>query len=92
MNDLNMDETTAREVGLRIDQNIVDAINLWIHYGILPGSCSELLLKGDYDEAFLHAHPLIKPYWDDHIKYVETLPLACRGEGMETWKGTKEIR
>jgi len=66
-----------------LDENIVDAIDIWIKYRIYPGSCTFLLLKGDYEEAYKHAHPLIKPYWKDHIRYVETLPEECRGENIE---------
>ena len=71
---------------LRVDEHIVQAIDLWISHGIDPGSCTYLLLRGDYTEAFKHAHPLIKPFWDDHIAYVEALPDKCRGENMIAWK------
>jgi len=74
---------------LRVDQNIKEAVAVWIEYGINPGSCTKLLLEGKYDEAFLHAHPLIKPYWKDHIAYIETLPKECRGKNVKTWKGKK---
>jgi hypothetical protein len=67
--------------------NIKKAIDLWISHGIKPGSCTELLLRGDYDRAFLHANPLLKPHWEDHIKYIETLPDECRGENVDTWTG-----
>jgi len=74
----------------QIDINIKEAIDVWIEYGIDPGSCTRLLLKGEYNEAFKHAHPLIKPHWDDHIAYIETLPKECRGQNMETWKKLKK--
>ena len=71
---------------LRVDDNIIQAIELWAKYGLNPGSCTTLLLKGEYDEAFKHAHPLIKPYWEDHIKYVESLQIEYRKENMVSWK------
>ena len=71
---------------LLIDENIKDAIDVWIKFGIYPGSCTTLLLKGEYDEALKHAHPLIKPHWKDHISYIEKIPIECRGENMESWK------
>lgn len=76
-------------LNLRVDENIKQAIDMWIEHGMSPGSCTTLLLKGDYEEAFKHAHPLIKPHWDDHIKYVESLPSDCRGENMSEWKGLR---
>lgn len=74
---------------MRIADGIKDAIDTWIKYGIKPGSCTELLLRGQYDEAYLHAHPLVKPHWQDHIKYVESLPIECRGENFDTWRDKK---
>lgn len=74
----------------RVDQNIIEAIDLWISHGLEPGSCTTLLLKGEYDEAFLHAHPLIKPHWKDHITYVESLPDKYRGKNFESWKEFKQ--
>jgi len=71
---------------LRVDENIKSAIDNWINHGLEPGSCTTLLLKGDYEEALKHAHPLIKPHWEDHIEYVESLPIKCRGPYMEEWQ------
>jgi len=65
-------------MNLRVDENITQAIDLWISHGIDPGSCTRLLLLGEYDEALKHAHPLIKPHWDDHIAYIKSLPKECR--------------
>jgi len=70
---------------LRVDTSIIEAIETWASHGIYPGSCTTLLLKGEYDEALKHAHPLIKPHWQDHITYVESLPKEYRGENMEAW-------
>ena len=72
---------------MNVDESITSAIDMWIEHGIKPGSCTELLLRGEYDEAFQHAHPLIKPHWQDHIDYVETLPDECRGDNFDSWKG-----
>ena len=74
---------------MNVDNSISDAVDLWISHGIKPGSCTELLLRGQYDQAYLHAHLLIKPFWDDHIKYIESLPAGCRGENFDTWEGLK---
>jgi len=71
---------------LMIDLNIKEALDLWISHGLNPGSCIELLLKGKYDEALKYAHPLIKPHWEDHIKYIKSLPIECRGSNMDKWK------
>lgn len=73
-------------MAVQIDKNIADAIRAWIQYGICPGSCTWYLLKGDYVEAKKHAHPLILPYWDGHIAYVEALPAQYRGQCMKGWK------
>jgi len=74
----------------RVDQNIVEAIEVWIKYGIKPGSCTTLLLEGNYDEALLHAHPLIKPHWDDHIAYIKSLPMKYRGKFMKKHKESRQ--
>ena len=67
---------------LKVDTNITDAIDALIKYGCQPGSCTTLLLEGKYDEAYRHAHPHIKPHWDDHIKYIESLPA----EVLARWR------
>ena len=72
---------------MNVDIHIIEAIEVFISHGINPGSCVELLLRGEYDEAYKHAHPLIKPYWEDHIAYVESMPEACRGENFDDWIG-----
>ncbi len=66
-----------------------EAFDLWISHGFEPGSCGMLLLAGRYEEAKYHAHPLLKPHFDDHIAYVKTLPEECRGENMDAWKAGK---
>ena len=76
---------------MNIDENIIGAINNWISHGLIPGSCTELLLRGDYEEAFKHAHPLIKPHWKDHIEYIERLPMKYRGENFDIWKIKKKL-
>ena len=72
---------------IRVDDSIVQAVEAWIHHALPPGSCTENLLRGNYEKAFMSAHPLIKPHWDDHIKYIETIPLYCRNENYDKWKG-----
>jgi len=76
---------------MNVDENIICAIDTWLTHGIKPGSCTELLLRGEYDEAYKHAHPLIKPYWNDHIEYIESLPAECRGKNFDSWKGWNNI-
>jgi hypothetical protein len=74
--------------GYSVDRSIVDAIEKWFDYGLPPGSCTEYMLRGDYLEAYKHAHPLIKPYWDDHVGFVqECVPVICRGDNYDNWKG-----
>ncbi len=72
-----------------IDENIKEAVEAWKRYGIMPGSCIELLLRGEYAEAYRHAHPLILPYWDDHIEYIEELPDKYRD--VDNWKGDMDL-
>jgi len=74
---------------MRVCTSITSAIDLWISHGLKPGSCTELLLRGEYERAFQHAHPIIKPYFADHIKYVELISEECRGENFDTWKGNE---
>ena len=71
---------------MQVDDSIRSAVDMWIKHGIKPGSCTEHLLRGDYDRALQHAHPLIKPHWNDHIEYIESVPEECRGENYDTWK------
>jgi hypothetical protein len=78
---------------LRVDANITDAIDRWIELGMPPGSCTEFLLRGDYERALRSAHPMIKPHWDDHVTYVKTcVPACCRGENYDTWQGIEYHR
>ena len=73
---------------LMVDMNMTEAMDVWIEHALPPGSCTELLLRGLYDEAILHAHPNIKPHFKDHIEYVERyVPEYCRGENYDNWKG-----
>lgn len=70
--------------------SIVSAIRVFFVYGLSPGSCTELLLKGKYDEAKLHAHMMLRDddTWTDHINFIEHLvPICCRNEYYDTWKG-----
>ena len=75
---------------LNPEPGIKEAIDSWISHGLHPGSFTYYLLKGDYEEALKHAHPLLKPHIQDQIDYVETLPIECRGENMESWKGEND--
>lgn len=74
----------------KVDVNITDAIQAWFDYGLSPGSCTEYLLRGNYERAKMSAHMLIRPdeIWNDHIAYVENcVPDICRGENYESWRG-----
>jgi len=73
---------------MNVDDSIIGAVNLWVSHGIKPGSCTELLLRGDYEKAYKHAHPMIKSHWEDHVAYIESLPIDFRGENFDDWKGT----
>lgn len=75
---------------LMVDVSIQSAAEAWISHGLDPGSCVRLLLQGKYKEALAHAHPLIIPYWEDHVAYIQSLPAECRGENMEAWERKKE--
>lgn len=80
-------------MGYMVDDSIVSAVKLWIEHGIPPGSCTELLLRGDYDRAFKSAHPLIKPHWNDHILFIENcVPEYCRGVNYDKWKGMEHYK
>lgn len=61
-----------------VDPGMIDAAKRWCENRIPAGSCTMLLLAGYYDEAFLHAHPLIKPHWQDHIEAMKEFPLKDR--------------
>lgn len=74
---------------MKVDRNITDAIDRWYKDGLPPGSCTEYLLRGNYERAFMSAHPMIHEHWQDHIKFVETcVPACCRGENYDNWVGT----
>jgi hypothetical protein len=58
-----------------VDKHIIDAIDAYYAFGLPCGSCTTLLLEGRYDDAFQHAHTLIKPTWDAHVAYAKALPV-----------------
>ena len=73
-----------------VDNNIIDAVKLWFVFGISPGSCTTLLLRGDYEEANTHAHVSIKEdnIWESHIFLMEHyIPPSCRGDNVDSWTG-----
>ena len=79
----------------RVDSNITSAVDAWYYYGIQPGSCTEYLLRGDYERAIQSAHMLIREddVWNEHIRYIETaVPECCRGENYDTWKGLEDYK
>ena len=69
-----------------VDQSIIEAIDMWIKHGLNPGSCTRLLLEGNYAQAYQHAHPIIKPYWIDHVAYVMSIHERYRGDNMQKHK------
>lgn len=75
----------------KVDRSITDAIYRWYEDGLSPGSCTEYLLRGNYERAKLSAHMLIRPdsIWNEHIRFVEEcVPACCRGENYDDWRGT----
>jgi len=76
---------------MRLDSNIMSAVEAFFEYGIHPGSCAALLLQEDYEAAKSHAHPILiedPDIWDDHISFVKSvIPTCCKGENFNTWKG-----
>lgn len=85
----------ARQTSFFVDTNIVSAIEVFFIHAIRPGSCTEYLLRGDYDRAKLSAHPLIKDTekkWQEHVNYIEdAVPMCCRGDNYDTWIGFKNL-
>ena len=82
------EDRTNREY--EVCDSIVGAIENWINYGLEPGSCTEFLLRGDYERAKLSAHMLLRPdrIWNEHVEFVKNcVPEYCRGENYDTWKG-----
>lgn len=76
---------------LKLDEGVVSAIKLWYSHGFDPGAFCMCLLEGDKEGAWERAHELLKPYFDDHLKYVSELPIEGRGKNIKTFKGGIEI-
>lgn len=76
---------------LVLDTNMTTAIENWLKCGIYPGQCVWYLLRGNYKEAYSRAHELIKPHWDHHVRYAESLPVEARGSNMESWQAYFEM-
>lgn len=76
---------------LMLDDNVVSAISLWYSKGIDAGGFAMSLLAGERQEALERAHKLLKPHFEDHAKYVESLPIEGRGENMKYFKGGIEL-
>lgn len=76
---------------MRVDLGIKDAMDLWYEHGLPPGSCTELLLRGQYEEAWYHAHMHIRPdeIWNNHIELAKSYPLECREHNYDNWVGKK---
>lgn len=66
-----------------IDQNVADAIFNYILYGLSPGSFTMAILIGDYEVAYLRAHPLLlrdNDYVKETIEFVKNeLPPMAHG-------------
>lgn len=74
-----------------VDKNMIEATELWCKHRIPAGSCTMLLLAGLFDEAFKHAHPMIKPYWEDHINYFKQIAKEHRLAASEYVLKTKHL-
>jgi len=73
---------------LRADSNMTNAVNMWYLHALQPGSCTELVLRGQYDEALLHAHVNIRPIFGEFIEWVELyVPDCCKNENYDKWRG-----
>lgn len=70
-----------------LDDNVVSAIKNWYLKGIHPGEFAMSLLRGNRQEALERAHELLKPHFEDHVKYVESLPIEGRGENIKYFDG-----
>lgn len=46
--------------GIRYDTGMMDAIAMWVLYGLHPGSCTSAIIEGDFELAYRCAHPHIK--------------------------------
>lgn len=87
-------DRTRREY--KVCDSITGAIENWVKYGLPPGSCTEFLLRGDYERARLSAHMLIRypdEVWTEHVLFVQNcVPEYCRGENYDTWKGMENYK
>lgn len=79
---------------MKVDENIVSAIRMYFLYAVPPGSCTELLLRGNFDDAKLRAHMLVRDdnHWNDHVAFVKNcVPVYCKNENYDTWKGYRNL-
>ena len=59
---------------LMLDESVTDAIDLWLKHDLQPGSFTTRLLLGYGESDLIHyAHPMLRPYIQDHIIYVDLL-------------------
>lgn len=72
---------------MKLDRNIVTAIELFFKYGFKPGSFTTHLLHGNRENAIASAHPNIKNDIDDYFVFREALPHCILGNNMLKWKG-----
>jgi hypothetical protein len=73
-----------------LDTGVISAIEYYFKWGLPPGSFTAGLLSGACDPEHLlnRAHPYIRDIVDNHVQFVnDCIPLCCRGENFETWKG-----
>lgn len=83
-------------IGDRTEQNITDAIKLWVLYGFHPGAHTAWVLMGRKDKAYQVAHPHLKEtqelfdeLYDNHRSLV---PPSLLDMGLEEFTNFSGIR
>lgn len=77
-----------------VDQDVLDALGLYVVLGLDPGSFGRALLIGDYRQALSKAHELLRRSYEGQDPVANMLaftatsvPAECRGsaEAVKTW-------
>ena len=76
------------EVTLKLDTNVKSAIELWVLYGIDPGSFARHMLAGDLHAAIASMHELLAEHFIDHYKYTQIVIRNWHPEfPIKDWRG-----
>tara|TARA_B100000929_G_scaffold247489_1_gene206236 strand:- start:12638 stop:13090 length:453 start_codon:yes stop_codon:yes gene_type:complete len=77
-----------------VEDNIEQAVINFFIYGLQPGSYTTLMLVQNFNEAYHHAHPMLKSGPPDEPTYHQCLELAFKElpeflirENVVTWPG-----